>query len=187
MEMFDKISDFVSKVKSKGESNNPLDVSTDHDLAIGIMNLIAIEEHLFFTGAKTNKKEYYDMINEIREMRKELLKIIIKDSEGEVWCTSKHLLSASMRMMEVGTKCQTNGNNGEAYRFFEKSYKLYTMFWGLNMNLVNIDDSKSALEEIKNEKKPEKTEIQTDKKSNISNIIDKWKSVLLEKLDCCRE
>ena len=35
---------------------------------------------------------------------KKVLKKIIKDYEGEVWCISKHLLAASMRLMEVGTK-----------------------------------------------------------------------------------
>ena len=68
------------------------------------MNLVSIEEHFFFTGAKLGKTEYYDMIKDVCEMRKELLKKIIKEYEGEVWCISKHLLAASYRLMEVGTK-----------------------------------------------------------------------------------
>src|SRR3990172_6105433 len=81
-----------------------LDLSSGEDLSIGIMNLISIEEHLFYTSQKTKSKKYLDLLNEIRAMRTELMKEIIKDYEGEVWCISKHLLAASMRLMEVGTK-----------------------------------------------------------------------------------
>src|SRR3990167_1585243 len=97
------IQQFLDKVK-KLEKGEKLDLSSDEDLSIGIMNLISIEEHLFFSGNKTGKSEYFDLLNEVREMRKDLLKRIIKDYEGEVWCISKHLLAASMRLMEVGTK-----------------------------------------------------------------------------------
>lgn len=34
---------------------NPKDLSSDQDLSIAIMNLISIEEHLVFSGAKTGK------------------------------------------------------------------------------------------------------------------------------------
>ena len=48
------------------------------------MNLIGIEEHLFFTAEKTGKKDmYYSLLHEVREMRKELLKKIIKEYEGQ--------------------------------------------------------------------------------------------------------
>ncbi len=33
-----------------------LDLSSGEDLSVGIMNLISIEEHLFFTAQKTGKK-----------------------------------------------------------------------------------------------------------------------------------
>ncbi|MEK7112604.1 MAG: hypothetical protein AAB875_04710, partial [Patescibacteria group bacterium] len=92
-----------------------LDLSSDEDLSIAIMNLISIEEHLFFTSQKTGKSEYLDLLNEVRLMRTGLLKKIIKDYEGEVWCISKHLLAASMRVMEVGTKELKKGNKKEAW------------------------------------------------------------------------
>jgi hypothetical protein len=67
---------------------------------------------------------------------------VIPAYEGEVWCISKHLLSASMRLMEVGTKQQSLNNNEEAYNLFNQSYELYCLFWGLNMNMLNIQDVK---------------------------------------------
>jgi hypothetical protein len=68
--------------------------------------------------------------------------MIIKEYEGEVWCISKHLLASSMRLMEVGTKAQSRGKREEAYDFFEKAYDLYSLFWGLQMNVIGADTLK---------------------------------------------
>ncbi len=125
-----------------------MDLSSDQDLSIAIMNLISIEEHLIFSGAKTGKTHYYDLVEEVREMRKNLLKTIIKDYEGEVWCISKHLLSASMRLMEVGTKAQSMKKNTEAYEYFDKAYDLYSLFWGLQMNIIGSDIATDASKEV---------------------------------------
>jgi len=137
-----KLQDFVAKA-DQSKKDNPLDLSSDQDLSIAIMNLVSIEEHFFFTGAKTGKPEYYDLLAEVREMRKELLKRLIKEYEGEVWCISKHLLAASYRLMEVGTKAQGQGKKEEAADFFQKSYDLYSLFWGLNMKMINVGEIKS--------------------------------------------
>jgi hypothetical protein len=69
-------------------------------------------------------------------MRIELLKKIIKEFEGEVWCISKHLLTASMRLMETGTKLLGEGNKEEAKSLFEKSYRLYLLFWEINSRTI---------------------------------------------------
>ena len=118
---------------------NPKDLSSDQDLTIGIMNLISIEEHLMFSGAKTGKHEFYDLINEVREMRKNAMLKIIPSYEGEVWCISKHLLAAAMRVFEVGTKALASGDKKTAYELFDQSYELYSMFWGLNMGMLTGD------------------------------------------------
>ncbi len=110
-----------------------LDLSSDEDLSIAIMNLISIEEHLYFTHQKTGKDAYLELLNEVREMRKQLLKRIVVEYEGEVWCISKHLLASSMRLIEVGTKALGKGDGGAAKDSFEKAYRLYSLFWGLNL------------------------------------------------------
>jgi hypothetical protein len=91
------IQELVDKVEQL-KKQDKMDPSSDQDLSVALMNLISIEEHLFFTGAKTGKAEYYDILNEVRSVRKDLLKKIVKEYEGEVWCISKHLLAASMRL-----------------------------------------------------------------------------------------
>ncbi|MCL2758276.1 MAG: hypothetical protein FWE64_03050 [Alphaproteobacteria bacterium] len=120
---------------------NPLDLSSDQDLTVALMNLTSLEEHFFFSGGKTGKTGFYDLINIVREMRKELMDRVVKKSggdHGEVWCISKHLLAASMRLMEVGTKALGAGKNDEAYNMFNKAYDLYSLFWGINMDLVDL-------------------------------------------------
>jgi hypothetical protein len=136
-----KLDEYIAKIDDMKKQNKK-DLSSDQDLSIAVMNLISIEEHFFFTGAKLGKTEYYDLIEEVREMRKELLGKLIKEYEGEVWCISKHLLSASMRLMEVGTKQLGMGNKKEAYALFDKSYRLYSLFWGINMKLIGVEGIK---------------------------------------------
>lgn len=168
--------DKVEKItKQKG-----LDLSAGEDLSIAIMNLISIEEHLFFTSQKTKNDSYLILLNEIRKMRTELLKEIIKDYEGEVWCISKHLLAASMRVMEVGTKELKKGNKKKANNLFEKSYKLYSLFWGINLDVVGIDDV---------ERKDKKVNLIDDKnqKKGESSVFDKLGSLVQKAIDCCKE
>lgn len=131
--------ELIEKIE-KATKNGGVDLSSDEDLSIAIMNLISIEEHLFFTAQKTSKPQYLDILNEVRVMRVELLKKIVKDYEGEVWCISKHLLAASMRVMEVGTKELKKGNKKEAWYLFEKSFRLYSLFWAINLKVVDIGD-----------------------------------------------
>ena len=90
---------FMDKIKT-AEKSHTLDLSSGEDLSIAIMNLISLEEHMFFNANKTGKVKYFELLQEIRKMRVSLLKTIIKDYEGEVWCTSKHLLAASMRLLK---------------------------------------------------------------------------------------
>jgi hypothetical protein len=142
---FEKLQDFIDKVDQM-KKQDKMDLSSDQDLTIAIMNLISIEEHFFFSGAKTGKAEYYDLIEEVRQIRKDLLKKIIKEYEGEVWCISKHLLASSMRLMECGTKQLSLGHKEQAYNFFEKSYELYCLFWGINLKVIQVDQLKKSEE-----------------------------------------
>jgi hypothetical protein len=170
-----KIDEFIKKVK--GNKQNELDLSSDEDLSIAIMNLISIEEHFFFTGAKLQKPGYFDLLAQAREMRKELLKKIIKDPEGEVWCISKHLLAASMRLMEVGTKAQGQGKKEEATDLFKKAYEMYSLFWGINLNLVDLGEVKKLDENQINKKDPDKK----------NSILSKLGKVVQSVIDCCKE
>lgn len=180
---FKKINEFVDKVDQM-KKQEKMDLSSDQDLSIAIMNLVSIEEHFFFSGAKTGKPEYYDLINEVREMRKELLKKIIKEYEGEVWCISKHLLAASMRLMEVGTKALGQGKKEDAYDLFGKSYNLYSLFWGLNMKMIDAKDIKKIDDNALNKHDEEKKVLPAAGKGGIMGALG---ALVKKAIDCCIE
>ncbi|MDR3289814.1 MAG: hypothetical protein LBT02_00840 [Rickettsiales bacterium] len=191
MKIIDNLNEFIEKVDNM-KKVNPLDLSSDQDLSIAIMNLISIEEHLFFSGAKTQDNSFYELINPIREDRKELLKKIIKTYKGEVWCISKHLLAGCMRLMEVGTKALGAGKKEEAYNFFEKAYSLYTLFWGLNLNSIGEKEVKDNVKKLdketadKIEKDVEKVETKADIKEH-TGTFGKLKNFVSKAIDCCIE
>lgn len=189
------VKEFVERIDSS-KKVNPKDLSSDQDLTIAIMNLISIEEHLVFSGAKTGKNSFYDLIEEIRETRKTLMQKIIPSYEGEVWCISKHLLASSMRLMEVGTKQQSLGNKEQAYELFNQAYDLYCLFWGLNMNMLNVDDVKWVKDDVESVKKltakvneatasvDAKKEIQSNEPQS---ALAKMKAFVRKAVDCCIE
>lgn len=179
-----KINTFIERVDNM-KKQEKMDLSSDQDLSIAIMNLISIEEHFFFSGAKTENTAYYDLIKDVREMRKDLLKKIIKEYDGEVWCISKHLLAASMRLMEVGTKQLGIGKNQEAYELFEKSYNLYSLFWGINMKLLNIGDVKKIDGDSLDKNDKEKT--LAPQENTGKGIFKKLGTLIKKAVDCCIE
>ena len=144
-QQFNILLEKVNKMKQSGS----VDLSTEEDLSIAVMNLVSLEEHFFFTGAKTKKPEYFDMIVEIREIRKELLAKMMDKNEGETWCISKHLLAATMRLIEVGTKLRSLGKAKEAEEMFNKAYKIYSTFWALRLKLINTLGLKKIATETK--------------------------------------
>lgn len=169
------INEFIQKIDQM-KKQDKMDLSSDQDLTIAIMNLISIEEHFIFTGAKTEKNEYYDLVKDVREMRKQLLQKIIKEYEGEIWCISKHLLAASMRLMEVGTKQLGMDKKEEAYELFDKAYSLYSLFWAVNMKIIDIGNVKKIDEQALNKKDTEK-----------SGFMGKMKELVKKAIDCCIE
>ena len=169
------LNEFVAKVDDI-KKKDKMDLSSDQDLSLAIMNLISIEEHFFFTGIKTGKNSYFDLLAQVRSMRKELLKKIIKDYEGEVWCISKHLLAASMRLMEVGTKQLGRGNKKEAEDLFKKAFDLYSLFWAVNMGAIDAGGIKKLDDGMLNKKDTGKT-----------GLMAKFSDMVKKVVDCCIE
>ncbi len=156
-----KMQEILTKIKNL-EKDNKLDLSSDEDLSVAVMHLISIEEHLFFSYEKTDNQEFLNNINAIREMRKQMMEKLIKNKTGESWCLSKHLLGASMRLIEVGNKQLKTGTKKEAEELFKNAFDLYTLFWGLNLGIIETPKT--------NEEKPK----------TLKDIIKKI-------VDCCKE
>lgn len=157
---FDELQKKIESFKEK----NGADLSSGEDLSIAVMNLISLEEHFFFSAMKTGKDEYLDCMEEVRETRKIMLKKLMPDNDGESWCISKHLLAASMRLFEVGTKYRSDGKKEEAKELFERAYKLYSLFWAVKLKLVHG----GKLQE-------EKT------------LLGKIEDIVTKLVDCCKE
>lgn len=164
-EKFKEVMKKINEAKTSGK----MDLSTEEDLSLAIMNLISLEEHFFFTAEKTGKAEYFDLLNDVRQMRKELLGKIITETEGETWCISKHLLAGSMRLLEVGTKLLGEKRQAEAEDFFHKAYRLYSLFWALRFKIVGAGD-------LKKEAK--------DASSNGPMTVE---DLVAKLVDCCKE
>ncbi len=107
-----------------------LDLSKKEDLSIAVIHLINTEDHLAFTAMKTGKEEYLKILDSVRELRKKLLKKLLINTEGELWCCSKHLLAATMRLLETGEKCIGNDDQ-EADELFKDAFDVYSLFWFL--------------------------------------------------------
>lgn len=168
----EKLLEKVEKVKK----DKTVDLSSDEDLSLAVMNLVSLEEHFFFSGAKTEKPEYYNLLDQIRKLRKDLMKKLIKTTEGETWCLSKHLLAASMRLLEVGTKYYSQGKKKEAEDLFAKAYEIYSLFWGVNLKIVNIAQLKKINANQLNAHDQEKT-----------SLFKKLGEIVKKIIDCCKE
>lgn len=160
-----KFQELIAKIETMKKSGS-VDLSTEEDLSIAVMNLISLEEHFFFTGAKTGNKEYFAMLNDARDMRKELMARMINRHEGETWCVAKHLLAATMRLIEVGTKLYADGKKEEGEKIFDYAYRLYSIFWGLRLKLISLPEVKDVAA--------------SEKPWTLQDIVDKL-------VDCCDE
>lgn len=159
---FNKLLTKIDSLKKGGT----VDLSLEEDLSIAVMNLVSLEEHFYFTREKTGKDEYLDLLDEVRRLRIELLGRMIDKHEGETWCISKHLLAATMRIIEVGTKLLKDGNKKEAKVMFDRAYKVYSLFWALRLKLINVKKAKGVIKQSKG--------------FSIETLIHKL-------VDCCRE
>ncbi len=157
--------ELIKKIETMKKSGS-VDLSTDEDLSLAVMNLISLEEHFYFTGTKTSKDDYFDLLIEVREIRKNLLKRLIDEHEGETWCASKHLLATTMRLIEVGVKLYADGKKKESKETFEYARKTYSLFWGLRLKLIDGKEFKKTAAETK--------------PWSLQEIVDKM-------VDCCDE
>lgn len=174
--MDEKIKDLQAKIEAL-QKDNKVDLSSDEDLSVAIMNLISLEEHFFFSGAKTGKSDYFDLLNETREIRKSLLAKLMDENEAESWCISKHLLAATMRLMEVGTKYQKEGNKTEAAKIFQQAFHIYSMFWALRLKIINL----SEVQQIKDGQLNNQDQTASgDKPWTVEDIVNKL-------VNCCKE
>ena len=92
------------------------------DLSIALMNLIAIDGKL----------------QTVTNIQNNLLGRIVKNKD--LLAVSERLLGKSMQLTEEGMKILENGQNADAYIKFDQAYEVYSLFWGVNMGMIEEKD-----------------------------------------------
>ncbi len=156
--------------KAAAGRTSSLDLSKDEDRGLALMNLISLEEHFYFTAVKTNDQKYLDMLESVREVRKAVQTDFLQDPQGEEWCIAKHLMAASIRLMEVGTKELTAQNRAAAGRYFRYAFDLFSLCMALNMGAVEPGELKQELAA-----------------SEENTLLSKFSQLVKKLVDCCIE
>ena len=124
---------------------NPLDLSADQDLSIALMNLLILERQSSAFGCPA-------LYDSVYAMRRNLMTSILKDKA--INDVAARLLLVAMLDMDAGVRLLQDGDNAGAYKLFDSSYESYSMFWGINMGMVD----KKVAEEILNKENTSKAE-----------------------------
>jgi len=125
--MTEKVPSKIEKIEKLAKEIRAqlVDLTTEEDAIFAAMNLISLEEHFFMTYVKTKKEIYLELHDEIRKLRREIMEKLVKNTEGELWCISKHLLSTAMRLKEVADKVKDEKFRKKLY---ESSYDMLKIF-----------------------------------------------------------
>ena len=95
---------------------NPLDLSSDQDLTIALMNLVAIEEI-------APNGQIRQMVGEMRER---LMARMTQDAE--IMVRGYELLAQAVRAMDDAERAQQDGDNVTAYKLYDASYEAYVLY-----------------------------------------------------------
>lgn len=129
--------DFIIRKIEQADSvkkANPLDLSSDQDLTIGIMNLIAIEE------ATCPNSELHKIISGLRS---DLMSRIVPN-DSAYFDLSLQLLSQSIRLIVRAKDLDSR----DRYSAYDAAYGVYSLFWGLNTRLLDVDTIKKMQKDI---------------------------------------
>lgn len=111
-----------------------MDVDIKADQLWVVMNLIECELHAHGSFITTKKVMWLDLKNKCRKLRTKYMAEIERATEDQQHCFNKHILSASFRLMEVGDKHLSSGDEEKARDCYSDSGELLEIF--INMNWV---------------------------------------------------
>lgn len=129
-----KLVKMVEKADNSKKANS-LDLSADQDLTIGLMNLIAIERVMGICDKS-------DLCRMVKSVRRSLMGRILTEGT-DLWGRSVRLLGDAMDLLQVANTRLAAGDTDVAYAMYEDAYGLYSLFWGLNMGMVDAKDIKN--------------------------------------------
>ena len=95
---------------------NPLDLSSDQDLTIALMNLVAIEDVV-------PDSQIGEMVHDIR---KKLMARMITDENTQA--QAREYLSQAVRKTSEANRVQETGDSKAAYELYEAAYEAYVLY-----------------------------------------------------------
>lgn len=104
------------RVADERRKVNPLDLSSDQDLTIALMNLVAIED-------ATPNGQIGKMVRNIRE---KLMARMITDENTQA--QAREYLSQAVRQMNEANRVQETGDSKAAYELYEAAYEAYVLY-----------------------------------------------------------
>jgi len=108
------------------------DVGFNEDAIANLCHLIHVEWHSLKSFFETNNEDYLKINNEARKDRSELMDLMIKNSDAENWCISKHTLAVVLSFMELSNRKYSEGKIEESKNYLDKSKKWLGTFMVLN-------------------------------------------------------
>ena len=115
MKKLESVQEFVEKLDA-AKKVNPKDLSSDQDLTIALMNLVAIEEI-------APNGQIGQMVSEMRER---LMARMTQDAE--IMVRGYELLAQAVRAMDDAARAQQDGDNVTAYKLYDASYEAYVLY-----------------------------------------------------------
>lgn len=99
---------------------NPLDLSSDQDLTIALMNLIAIE----------NVAQGSQIAQLVQETRERLMVPMLTRIKSDAYACGQalDLLGQSVQNMQEAEKAQISGDFGRANQLYDMAYEFYVLY-----------------------------------------------------------
>ena len=190
--------EWIEHVNAGRQGLAATDLSAAEDLAIGLMNLISLEEHAAFSFMKTQDKKYLEVLQAVRDIRKSTMQRLVSAPGGEEWCMSKHLLAASMRLYETGTKEIALQRHDAGTHLMNLAFDCFALFFSLNhlvaaptgshhgndSGMGNLDAPEPLVEsEARHAAQPTD---QSQRKSP-APLMAQLRTIVKKIVDCCKE
>ena len=121
------------------------DVGFIEDLIQALVNLVSLEEHSINSYYMNQDAKWLEVNDIARNMRSELLQLIVKKENSQLWCASKHLLASIMATRECGNRFYSQGKKSLAEDLYSKSSILFGLLLSLNEILEeNVEPQKKS-------------------------------------------
>lgn len=104
------------------------DIGKAEDTIFLLKNMIAAENHSYACFINTKNEKYLEVLEFIREKRKQILNDATKKEKSQIYCLSKHLLAMAVGALEVGNRLKGE----KAKEFYEMAGDFEALYLLLN-------------------------------------------------------